>query len=484
MSSNPARDAARWSLAARLTAWYTAASFLLVLGAVAFLYWALLSSLEREDDEALAEKIDGIRQLLRERADATDVLRREVAREGRRRQLGQVYVRILNGSGKLVVETPGMREQLALDVFPAPTASDQPLRGREVQAADNRTLRIAAVLAPPGSAGQPPGVIQVAMDRTFEEEIMERYRSYLAFTLLASLILCSLVSYWLVRRGLRPLRELASTAEGIRSSTLHERVSTGRLPADLAKLAQTFNAMLDRLQESFTRLAQFSADIAHELRTPLSNLRSEAEVALSQPRSAEEYARVLGSCLEEGVRLSGLVDTLLFLARAEQPQAQIQRGQLDLTAELKLVRDFFEAPASDSGVRLEVDAQAPVWIQADRSLIQRALSNLVANALTYTPRGGVIRLLASSDSRTARVSVTDTGAGIDPEHLPHIFDRFYRVDAARADGSSHVGLGLAIVASIVRLHGGQVCVESELGRGTRITLTIPTGNRSGKMLNG
>lgn len=469
MSSNPVRDASRWSLAARLTCWYTGASFLLVLGTMGFLYWALQSSLEREDDEYLADKIGGLGQLLRDRASAPDALRRELEWEGRPRQFGQVFIRILDGSGRLVVETPGMNGQLATDAFPAPSSPGQPVRGREVQAADQRTLLVASVAV----EGQAPGILQVAMDRTFEEEIMARYRSYLAVTLIAALILCSLVSYWLVRRGLRPLRELASTAQGIRSSTLHARVATARLPADLADLAQTFNAMLDRLQESFTRLGQFSADIAHELRTPLSNLRSEAEVTLTQARSAEEYARVLGSCLEECVRLSGLVDTLLFLARAEQPQTEIQRAPLNLAAELKLVRDFFEAAASEAGVVLLVEAEEPVWIDADRSLIQRAVSNLVANALTYTPSGGTIRLTARSRANHAELSVADTGAGIDARHLPHIFDRFYRADAARANGSNHVGLGLAIVASIVRLHGGQVRASSELGRGTQMTLELP-----------
>jgi two-component system heavy metal sensor histidine kinase CusS len=178
--------------------------------------------------------------------------------------------------------------------------------------------------------------------------------------------------------------------------------------------------------------------------------------------------------LEESVRLSGLVDTLLFLARAEQPQAEIQRAPVDLAAELKLVQDFFEAPASESGVSLLVDAKESAWINADRALIQRALGNLVANALYYTPRGGTICLASWVHEEKAWVSVADTGAGIEPKHLPHIFDRFYRADAARSAGSNHVGLGLAIVASIIRLHGGQVRAESELCRGTRITLELPT----------
>jgi two-component system, OmpR family, heavy metal sensor histidine kinase CusS len=473
MSSNPVPEPARWSLAARLATWYAGASFLLVLGTMGFLYWALTSSLEREDDEFLADKIEGFRQLLREGADEPGFLRREVEWEGRSRQFGQVYVRILDGRGHLVIETPGMSEQLGINAFPPPGPPGQAVRGQEVQATDNRTLRVAAVAAALGGEGRQPGIIQVAMDRTFEEEIMGRYRSYLALTLVAALLLCSLVSYRLVRRGLRPLREFAATARSIRSSTLHERMAMAGLPSDLAELAFTFNAMLDRLQEAFARLGQFSADIAHELRTPLSNLRSEAEVALRQARSSEEYAQVLGSCLEESVRLSGLVETLLFLARADQPRAEIQRSSLDLAAELTLIRDFFEATAAETGVTLQVDAASPCWAEADRALIQRALSNLVTNALNYTPAGGTVALQARANAHTVELSVADTGSGIEAQHLPFIFDRFYRADAARANGPGHVGLGLAIVASITRLHGGKARAFSAPGKGTRIELEFP-----------
>ena len=476
MSSNPGREPVSWPLAARLAIWYAGASFLLVLGSMGFLYWALISSLEREDDEYLADKIDALRQLLRQFPEEPDFLKRELNWEGRSRQVGQVYVRIIDGSGRLVVETPGMSEQIGPDAFPAPSSPNQAVRGREFLAADKRTLRITAVAASIGGKDEQQGIIQVAMDRTFEEEMMARYRSYLVLTLIAALLLCSLISYLLVRRGLLPLREFSNTAKRIRSSTLHERMPTERLPADLADLAFTFNAMLDRLQDAFGRLGQFSADIAHELRTPLSNLRSEVEVALRQGRSIEEYARVLSSCLEESVRLSGLVETLLFLARAEQPHTEIQRSSLDLAEELRLVREFYEPAATEAGVELRVHSDSPCQALADRALIQRALSNLVANALAYTPAGGTVTLEARANTNSVEISVADTGSGIDQKHLPFIFDRFYRADAARANSSGHVGLGLAIVASIAHLHGGHAVATSKPGQGTRITLEFPKGS--------
>ena len=249
------------------------------------------------------------------------------------------------------------------------------------------------------------------------------------------------------------------------------------LPAELLALADTFNEMLDRLEESFGRLARFSTDIAHELRTPVNNLRGEVEVALGKPRGPEEYRDVLGSCLEECGRLARLIDSLLFLARAESPQAPVAREPLDVGRELATIRAFYEAAAAEAGVTLAVAAPDGVVAALDRTLFQRAVGNLVANALAHTPAGGSVTLRAAADGDRLRVEVADTGSGIAPEHLPHVFDRFYRADPARATADGRVGLGLAIVKSIAELHGGTAAVVSTPGQGTRVTLRFPAAPR-------
>jgi two-component system heavy metal sensor histidine kinase CusS len=245
------------------------------------------------------------------------------------------------------------------------------------------------------------------------------------------------------------------------------------LPAELSVLAGTFNEMLDRLQESFDRLARFSADIAHELRNPVNNLRGEAEVALGKPRSPEEYREVLGSCLEECGRLSHMIDNLLFLARAEHPQTQIAKESLNVAQELRTVRDFYEAAAAEGGVSLAVSVDGQLITNLDRTLFQRALANLVANALAHTPSGGTVLLSACRCDGTVRVDVTDTGAGIAQEHVAHVFDRFYRADPARSNVAGRVGLGLAIVKTIASLHGGSAEITSQVGRGTTVSLIFP-----------
>jgi two-component system heavy metal sensor histidine kinase CusS len=463
-----------WSLAARLAVWYAGSAFLLVLLATGYLYWVLVANLDREDDELLADKVHVLRMLLRDTPEGAGPLKQEVQWESAVRQHVQFYVRILDADGRTVMETPGMGADLPPAIFPqARAVGAAPEDGAEVQSRSGRSFRILAARAITGGPTGKPRVLQVALDRSLEEDILAGYRAKLWFALGLALVLCTLAGYQIARRGLRPVAEMAATARRIRSSTLNERLGVGGLPAELALLAHTFNEMLDRLEDSFTRLARFSADIAHELRTPVNNLRGEAEVALGKHRSPEEYREVLASGLEECGRLSRLIDSLLFLARAESPETQIAREPVDIGRELAALHDFYEAAAAETGVTLTVACREGVVADLDRTLFQRAAGNLVANALAHTGPGGVVTLTAAGEGDAVRVEVADTGGGIPAEHLAHVFDRFYRVDPARPTGAGRVGLGLAIVKSIAALHGGSAAIVSEVGRGTRVTLVFP-----------
>jgi two-component system, OmpR family, heavy metal sensor histidine kinase CusS len=232
--------------------------------------------------------------------------------------------------------------------------------------------------------------------------------------------------------------------------------------------------MLDRLEESFGRISRFSADIAHELRTPVNNIRGEAEVALARARTMDEYREVLGSCLEEAVRLSNLISDLLFLARAESPLAHLHWAPVDVCELLSSVREYYEGSAAEGRISLTTaNGQGPVVAEMDRTLMQRAVGNLVANAVAHTPPGGSVVMRAESEGDSVRIAVADTGAGIPPEALPRVFDRFFRVDKSRSQVSGGTGLGLSIVQSIMALHGGTAEIASQLGRGTRVTLHLP-----------
>jgi len=461
------------SIVGRLTLWYAASAFLLVLVSTAVLYAALASNLDTEDDEFITDIVNIVSESLRDHPDDISGLRRMVEWEWTHRQYGQIFVRVLTTDGGTLVETPDMPSTLSADVFPTPgDSSAYPTQGVDIVAL-GESFRVVAALTSTGHSPEDMRLVQVALNQAREEDLLADYRQPMMLVLGIALLLCAAVGYAIASRGVRPLTHITTAAKRIRSNTLDSRITLDGLPNELVTLGETFNAMLGRLEESFGRLSRFSADIAHELRTPVNNLRGEAEVALRQLRTADEYRGVLESLLEEAVRLSRMIDSLLFVARAEHPETEISREPLRIADELAVVKEFYDAPASEAGVSIVIDADRSLYAELDRTLWQRALSNLVANALDYTPRGGAITLRAQQCGSDVLIHVSDTGVGIPSDSLPRVFDRFYRADSARRGPAGRLGLGLALVKSIVTLHGGSVDVESEVGRGTTVTLRVP-----------
>jgi two-component system heavy metal sensor histidine kinase CusS len=372
--------------------------------------------------------------------------------------------------------TPGMPDRLDLAEL-ARQIQSRPDRTLRMKGRAGQVFRVTSAPAPVGSPATQTDIIQIAVDVSQKEASLARYRFWFWAVLLATSAIFPLVGYQVARRGIRPVQEMATTARHISSTNLRERIHAEGYPFELASLANTFNQMLDGLEESFERISRFSADIAHDLRTPVNNIRGEAEVALARPRSAGEYHEVIESCLEEAVRLSDLIGDLLFLARADSPLIDLRRERVDVGELLASVREYYEASAADGGVSLTTTvAVQPVIAELDRTLLQRAVGNLVANALAHTPPGGAVVLGTHADSSAIRIEVSDTGAGIPAEALPRVFDRFFRVDSSRSQGSGGTGLGLAIVQSIMLLHGGKAEISSQLGHGTRVTLHMPSSS--------
>lgn len=456
----------RWSLAFRLTAWYAAASLLLLLAATGILYWALVVNLQRNSTLFLADKVHVVTTLLLERPNDWDGLKEEVELESAARRYDQFYIRLLDEHAKSLLETSKMSALLPAERFAGPLGSVTRL-----ESASGALYLATEVSAPVGAAKQVYWRIQIAVSLAEQQEVLRHYRRWLWAILLASTILCPLVGYQIARRGIRPVQYVAETARRIGSSTLSERIRADGYPVELADLALTFNAMLDRLEESFERLTRFSADLAHELRTPVNNIRGEMEVALARGRSEEEYREVLHANLEEAVRLSELIGSLLFLARTESPGMQIKRESLAVAELLRMIADYYEAAAEQAGVTLMVSAPDDLKINADRPLLQRAIGNLVSNALAHTASGGNVNLSASPARNGLEICVRDNGCGIPAESIPRLFDRFFRVDQARPQ-SGGFGLGLSIVRGIMLLHGGSVHVFSEPGKGTTVILLM------------
>ena len=310
----------------------------------------------------------------------------------------------------------------------------------------------------------------VAQDIQDHEHFISKFGSVLAIAITLAAFATAGLGWIVTRWGLSPLRQVTGTVAGISAERLTERLPASRLPAELQPLAAAFNAMLARLDDSFRRLSEFSSNIAHELRTPISNLMTQTQVALSSARDKDAYKEILYSSLEEYERMAQMVGDMLYLAQADNGLLRPGLDQVNLADEIRDLFDFFEAWAEERGVSLALTGAATV--PGDRLMLRRALSNLVANAIRHTPQRQTVRASLTGHGDKVIVAVENPGSEIPAEHLPRLFDRFYRVDPSRQRKGDGAGLGLAIVKSIVDAHGGTISVTST-GQTTRFQLTLP-----------
>lgn len=452
--------------------WYACSAFTLVLAVVSLLYWSLTRDFQAAADHELENRVRILESLLKQGEPMRDELRWEIQSEWEELEEPEIYSRILDTQLHASLTTPLMSQLLPAGLFPVATRFGTPLQPVGIESPSGRAFRVVAAEV----AGQAPGerwVIHVAYDLGEQFAILKQYRYLIAAILCAAAGLSLVSGYRITRSGLRPLVEIAGTTRRIRSSTLSERVQVAGLPSELAGLADNFNDMLRRLEESFIRLSRFSADIAHELRRPLNILRGETEVALRRQRSAEEYRDVLVSSLDEYAQLCKIVDSLLFIAQAEQTEISLHREPVDVTEDLRNILEFYQPMIAEKSLTVEVESSGPLWVELDRSLFRRALGNVVSNAILYTPAGGTVSAAISRKNSSTRIEIADTGVGIAPENVPYLFDRFYRVEKARHRGSGGVGLGLSIVKTIMDLHGGSAEIVSKPGGGTRVGLVFP-----------
>lgn len=317
------------------------------------------------------------------------------------------------------------------------------------------------------------GALWVAMDRTPEIQVVNHLRRDLAMLVFAITLLAGILGHLIAKRGLRPLRKIRDETARIEAQGLHHRLDAANFPAELADLVAALNGALGRLEAAFARLEAFSSDLAHELRTPLQNLRSELEGRVLRPPKDANLPEILGSLLEELDRLDGMVEQMLFLARGAAPGSAVVPQPLSAPALLQKAVEFFGPQAEDAGISLTIQSTPDCLIHADPRLLHRAVVNLISNALRHTPAGGRVVLSTIQEDRRTRLLVTDTGEGIPSDLISRLGDRFLRVDEGRARATGGAGLGLAIVKGIMELHRGTFQVESRVGQGTTVTLGFP-----------
>ncbi|WP_419736623.1 heavy metal sensor histidine kinase [Pseudomonas sp. COR18] len=448
----------RLSLAGRLALLFAACTATVSLVAGVLFSRASESHFVELDQQLLDGRLAELRSLLGQVADLGDFQPLHERLQGEINLRPDLALRIHGADGQLWFDSArALPEKL-----PAQAGLNSLLSGTSA-------YRIFNVPLTPGRADS--AELTLILDITHHQHFLQRMQQLIWLTVGLSALATALLGAWAARSGLRPLRRMSEVAGGICAHSLTQRLDIGQMPAELAELGQAFNAMLGRLEDSFQRLSAFSADIAHELRTPLSNLLTHTQVTLTRPRPLEDYREALHSNLEELQWMAQLVNDMLYLAKADHGLLNPRFEQLELADEADVLLEFFAPLAEDNQVRVSRSGTAKLL--GDRSMLRRALSNLLDNALRFTPMGGEIRINLETTAAGLRVSVQNSGEGIAAQALPRLFDRFYRADPARHEGSNeHAGLGLAITQSIVRAHGGRIHCESEVGW-TRFIIELP-----------
>jgi heavy metal sensor kinase len=318
-----------------------------------------------------------------------------------------------------------------------------------------------------------PLVVQVAAPHEHNDQELGELLTVLWLTGPLALGSALVGGYLLARSALAPVDRMTAEAGTITAFRLDRRLQIGKHGDELDRLAMTLNVMIARLERSFEEIRRFTADAAHELRTPLAVIHNAAEVALSTPREAEQYRRFLEDILEEEERIKRLAEQLLFLCREDAGLTPGVRQPISLDAIVRQAAEPMGVLAAAGGVSLKTDDVSPCWVSGDPDSLRRLLFNLLDNAIKYTSQGGRVEVRCGGHERSVTLTVSDTGVGIPSEHIPHIFERFYRIDPARSREAGGTGLGLAICRAIVEAHGGTIELESALGSGTKVVVNLP-----------
>ena len=458
------------SIHSQLTIFYSVAVVsLLVLIAFAF-YWETQNVMNEADYNFVTDEASNIQAMMSEDHLDLSLLKKSVIDHPilTRNSLYRYYVRVFDKNGQVIMETPGFDGIIA-----APTKVQLEHDQQQgfiwgAHGGDDYLTNVVPVVL---SDGAQHGYVQVSLDTSYQHTITHDRRIFVGLLLLG-MFLSLLLGKYVTSRGLKSLDILTDTVKTISTSSLNQRVNPALLPKELTTLGESFNQMLDRIETSFARMHQMSADMSHELRTPITNLIGQTELLLSYNHSEGDYRLAQSSNLEELQRMASLVENILFLARAESQQPAIIKETISVSQETSKISEYYQALADDKNISITQKGEASLHVNV--IMFKRLLSNLISNAVKYTPAHGAIEIVITQQAESVLLSIADNGIGIDAEHLPKLFDRFYRVDDSRSAEISGTGLGLSIVKSIVDLHHGSIAIQSISGAGATINITLPT----------
>lgn len=452
------------SIRVRLAGWYSL-MMIVSLGAFGFVAsLAMRTSIRSTVNEGLEQHLEGVRKIIVDEGhNGTDALEDEFREYADGQGKGSL-LRVLDGKGAVLFLSPGAEFLNAGERLPAGQRTF--LR----QAGDGRYRVLHENLS---VAGVSYDVTVATVLNDFGRAI-DRFQLELLLAAPGFLVVAALGGYWLSQRALTPVDEITQAARDIGAQDLGRRLLVPKTGDELERLASTLNGMLDRLEKTFQRITKFTADASHELRTPVSVMRTSAEIALRKPRSQTEYREVLLQILQELERLSQLIEQLLVLARSDSGSAVLPMVRTDIKEPLRHACGQASISAAKKHLVItEFISEEPLWVQGDCSSLERLFLILLDNAMKYTEDGGAIQVRLDAQNGFAIAAIQDSGIGIAASDIPHIFERFYRADVARSRDIGGIGLGLAIGNWIARVHSGEIRVESKPAMGSCFEVRLP-----------
>lgn len=460
------------SISGQLTFLYSGTLFILITVSSFIFYLAMVNILYEAAHQFLADEIVIIQDILENKPGNTKALEQEVedVPNALRPSVYHYYIRVLDKKNVIAV-TSGMDKSLQNNQFFTVEMKNSSTNiSQWWQSPDNKNyllMQSTFTSIKDNNSWQ----IQAALDVSYQQNIIKKYRKYVYIIILFGGIFSVLIGYFISRKGMLRLSELTEKTKKITGSSLQQRIDPELWPKELKELGKAYNQMLDRIEFSINRLKQFSDDLAHELRTPINNLMGEAEVALSHVTTEEEYRNVIGSSLEELNRIYKIIENLLFLARAENPKLALEKAQLNVKQEIEVMCRYYEAVADEKNIKLHCKGNAK--LHANMDMFRRMIGNLISNAIKYSKYDSEVKFDIKTINNEIQITISDNGIGISEQHLPHVFQRFYRTSSEDSESPDSNGLGLAIVKSIVELHQGTITIESKPNKGTSITINLP-----------
>ena len=455
----------------KMTLWYVFTFLISALVVCTFLYLALRYRLLKEVDQFLLDETKEMERVLSQEQKETYFLMR-FEDEVMARKYYPYFFQILDEEGKTLHVSKEFREMeyVANDRVLTNAKNGKETREEVYSPGRRETFRI--ISTPVYENGKLAEIIQLGTHLYFVRQNLAHFRNSILSVLPIILILGTLGGWILARRSLSPIGYVASKTRTITSENLGERLHPRGTDDEMDDLIRTINEMIVRLESSFKRMAEFTADVSHELKTPLCAMRGEAEVLLSKERTSEEYQEGLAHFIEEFDHLNQMINDLILLSKFDATQVELKMSPLRVDLLIRDICNFFQILAEQKGISLDVDAAVDVVVMGDKVRLQQLFTNLIDNAIKYTYRGS-IHVLLEKNEESLSVKVQDTGIGIPQEEQEKIFKRFYRVDKSRSKETGGVGLGLNIAEWIAQAHHGRIECKSELNQGSTFTVYLP-----------